>query len=235
MIFIRRMTIRILQLALVLIFFSGCTNSKKDNDMKSINIIALMQPKEGKANELRDSLLALVKPTHSEEGCITYSVYEEENGSLFLHEVWRSQEDLDKHLKKAYLIHFVSKIDSLLDGKNDAHFGKLISNSPDLKSNTSTPKTVYIASIKRPKEGKANELRNSLLALVKPTLSEEGCLAYDIYEENDGTLFMYEAWRSQEDLDKHLQQPYLKDFKSKSEDLIESNTIRFGKLISSKK
>ena len=218
------------------LFFLGCNNKEQNSEITTVNIIALMKPKEGKADELKKSLLALVKPTHSEEGCIAYSVYEEQNGSLFLHEVWRSQTDLDKHLKKEYLVGFVNKMDSLLDGKNNAYFGNLISNSKVSRpSSQGESAAVYIVSIKQARESKSKELRNSLLSLVRSTLSEHGCLTYDIYEDDNGTFFMYEAWRSQEDLDRHLQQPYLKEFKNKSSDFLESNIVRFGKLISKTK
>ncbi|MDQ0205202.1 hypothetical protein [Pectinatus haikarae] len=67
-----------------------------------------------------------------------------------------------------------------LDGKNDAHFGKLISVSSEAKDNaqnienTATTTTVNIISIERPKSGKTDELRNSFLSLVKPTRKEAG-------------------------------------------------------------
>ena len=69
--------------AVVLLFStSGCMTNTRKND-KTINIMALMHSKEGKTEELRNALLSLVEPTHSEEGCILYNIYEE-NGSFFL-------------------------------------------------------------------------------------------------------------------------------------------------------
>lgn len=204
----------------------------------TVNIGAIMRPKEGKADELRNSLLSLVKPTREEAGSLIYNVYEAKDGTFLLYEVWRSQEDLEKHFQKPYLKDFVSKADSLLEGKNDAHFGKLISPSTDSNGhaqhiqNTATTSTVNIISIKRPKSGKADELRNSLLSLVKPTREEAGSITYNIYEEKDGSLFLYEVWRSQEDLEKHFQKSYIKDFRSKANSLADRNEVYFGKLIS---
>lgn len=206
-------------------------------DTATVNIGAIMHPKEGKAAELRSSLLSLVQPTREEAGCIIYNVYETKDGSFLLYEVWRSQEDLEKHFQKPYLKDFVNKIDDLLEGKNDAHFGKLISASTDSKvnaqtvQNTATTTTINIISIKRPKSGKADELRNSLLSLVKPTREEAGSITYNIYEEKDGSLFLYEVWRSQEDLEKHFQKSYIKDFRSKANSLTDRNEVYFGELI----
>lgn len=221
--------------AVVLLFStSGCMTNKQKND-KPINIMALMHPKEGKTEELRNALLSLVEPTHSESGCILYNIYEEEDCSFFLYEIWRSQANLDEHLQKPYLIDFLSKTDSLLEGANDAHFGKAIMTSKENGEkviNSADTSAIYICSVKYAKEGKTEELRKALLSLVKPTHREEGCIAYDIYEEKDGTLFMYEAWRSREDFENHLRQPYLIDFIDKSDSLVEKNIVRFGKLIS---
>ena len=56
--------------------------------------------------------------------------------------------------------------------------------------------------IKKPKDGKANELREALLSLVKPTKEEAGYISYNIYEENDGSLFLYESMAFAERLGK---------------------------------
>lgn len=63
-----------------------------------------------------------------------------------------------------------------------------------------------------PKEDKAAALKELLLALVEPTRKEEGIVQYDIYEEDNGTLFMYEVWRSKEDFERHLETPHMKQF-----------------------
>jgi quinol monooxygenase YgiN len=205
---------------------SGCKmeDSKKN---ETVNIIALMRPKEGKAEDLYQALTALVKPTRAEDGCIRYTVYEEKNGSLFLYEIWRSQKDLEKHLKKSYIQNFIIKSTALVKGRNDAHFGKQFSKlkNPDHKPEP----TIFIVSVKKPKREKAEDLYNALLAIEGQTKKEEGCIEYNLYNEVDGSIFMYEAWRSQEDLDKHLRTPYLEEYKKNAQDLIENEIVRFGK------
>ncbi len=204
----------------------------------TVNICAVMFPQKGKAEELRSALLSLVKPTRTEEGHITYDVYQEKNGGFFLHEVWRSQADLERHFKKPYIQDFVKKSATLLEGANDAHFGKLVaatSKAAGTAIDAKAASTVHICSIKRPRKGKEVALREALSALVKPTNAEEGNLTYNIYEEADGSLFLYEAWRSQADLDNHFAKPYIKDFQTKVGDLAERNQVFFGKVISEAK
>ncbi|MBC9912990.1 antibiotic biosynthesis monooxygenase [Chitinophaga varians] len=73
-----------------------------------------------------------------------------------------------------------------------------------------TTATVSLYGFLRPKKEHAATLRRELLALVAPTRAEAGNLVYNIHEEKDGAIFIYEVWRSQADLDKHMQQPHLK-------------------------
>lgn len=63
-------------------------------------------------------------------------------------------------------------------------------------------------------EGFADALEERLLALVPPTRSEQGALAYHIHRDrSDPHLFhFYEAWQSRDDLMAHLQQPYIQAF-----------------------
>lgn len=218
-------------------FFIGAEGSAHAaQPSATVNIGAVMRPKDGKAAELRATLLSLVGPTHEESGCVIYNVYEGTDGSFFLYEVWRSHTDFEAHIQKPYIQDFINRTGDLLEGANDAHFGKLISGpvdaNGDVHQNRATPNTVNIISIKKPREGKTAELREALLSLVKRTREEAGHISYNIYEESDGSLFLYEVWRSQEDWEKHFRQPYIKDFRSKADDLAERNEVYFGKLIS---
>lgn len=46
------------------------------------------------------------------------------------------------------------------------------------------------------------------------TLQEEGCLAYEAYHDrkDPGTVFLFERWRSQADLDAHFAMPHMAEF-----------------------
>lgn len=59
--------------------------------------------------------------------------------------------------------------------------------------------------------GKADVVRDALVALVPPTLEEEGCLSYALSESavQPGTFVTVERWRSQADADAHLGTPHV--------------------------
>ncbi|SRR5690606_9899887 len=105
--------------------------NKKIDTTKIISLYGFLRPKKGYEDELRKSLLSLVQPTRSEEENLVFNVHEEKDGSFFLYEVWRSQEDLDKHWQKDYLKDFMNKVENLIDSKIEGYSGKLISGLPE--------------------------------------------------------------------------------------------------------
>lgn len=64
------------------------------------------------------------------------------------------------------------------------------------------------------KPEKVEELVALLNSFVEPTRAEAGCFEYHCQAEvdNPNKFAMYEVWRSPEDFDKHLSEPYLADF-----------------------
>ncbi|WP_444918774.1 putative quinol monooxygenase [Microbulbifer sp. JMSA003] len=52
------------------------------------------------------------------------------------------------------------------------------------------------------------QAKQAILSIVANTLEEEGCLQFSVHEDGEN-LFLYEEWRSQEDLDKHYTMPYI--------------------------
>ncbi|KAB2960438.1 MAG: antibiotic biosynthesis monooxygenase [Candidatus Methylomirabilis oxygeniifera] len=60
--------------------------------------------------------------------------------------------------------------------------------------------------------GKVEELRAVLQGLVEPTRREQGCVTYELLQnKTDPTDFTFvEEWRSEADLDAHLQSPHLR-------------------------
>ena len=85
-----------------------------------------------------------------------------------------------------------------------------------------TNKRVTVFARMKAKDGIAENVRQELMSLVPQTRSEEGCINYDLHQSVDEkTLFMfYENWRSKEDLDKHLEMPYLKSFLEKADKIL---------------
>ncbi|MFG6459796.1 putative quinol monooxygenase [Roseateles sp. BYS96W] len=198
----------------------------------SVNVCALMRPLPGKSEELRQTLLALVEPTSKEAGHLFYQVYGTKDGGLFLLEAWRSQEDLDRHIQQPAVQEFIRKIPSLVDGSNEAHFGRMVSpKGQPSKHDASAPGVVNICSIKKPRSGKEAELRQALLSLVEPTRREEGLIYYNVFEEADGSIFLTEAWRNREALEEHFRTPYVRAFRDKVDSLAERNEVHFGELL----
>jgi quinol monooxygenase YgiN len=72
------------------------------------------------------------------------------------------------------------------------------------------------------KAGMEEKVTGKLLSLVTPTRSEAGCINYNLHQsEDDKCLFVfYENWASKEDLDKHLEMPYLKAWREEAKDLL---------------
>ena len=62
--------------------------------------------------------------------------------------------------------------------------------------------------------GQEEKLSSQLRALVAPTRSEAGCLAYELHRDpqNPGKFMFYERFRSQAALDEHLASPHFKNF-----------------------
>ncbi len=81
--------------------------------------------------------------------------------------------------------------------------------------------TVTVVAMIKAKPGMEETVKAELLSLIEPTRSEAGCITYVCHQlTDDPSRFMfYENWRSKEDLDKHLQTPYLQGLVAKAEEM----------------
>ena len=59
--------------------------------------------------------------------------------------------------------------------------------------------------------GRGDEVLAAFEACLTQTHQEEGCLTYALHRDNDNPdhLVLVERWRSQADLDEHMQKPYV--------------------------
>lgn len=82
----------------------------------AVTVIATIKAKPGKEAATQKALLALIKPTRAEAGCINYDLHQlSDDPKVFVfHENWKSKEDLDEHLAKPHLVEFLGKVDDLL-------------------------------------------------------------------------------------------------------------------------
>ena len=82
--------------------------------------MASFHPKKDKANEVKEIILSMIKPTRSEEGNELYNFYEEKNKddkiiSFHLFEIYKNSAALDFHRETAHYKDYRSKIDGLLE------------------------------------------------------------------------------------------------------------------------
>jgi quinol monooxygenase YgiN len=76
-------------------------------------------------------LLGLVEPSRKHAGSLQYHLHEQDDGRFFLYEVWRSQEDLDRHNETALLRGFMKEFPEHADGAPEAYSGRLLSQAGD--------------------------------------------------------------------------------------------------------
>lgn len=94
-----------------------------------VTVVARLKAKPGLEDEVHKTLMALVGPTRTEEGCINYDLHQaQEDSSQFLfHENWASREALDRHLAKPYLQDLMARADQLFAEPIDVMFWTEIS------------------------------------------------------------------------------------------------------------
>ena len=88
--------------------------------MSKIIVLASFHPKKDKANEVKEIILSMIKPTRSEEGNELYNFYEEKNKnnkiiSFHLFEIYKNSAALDFHRETTHYKDYRSKIDDLLE------------------------------------------------------------------------------------------------------------------------
>ena len=82
-------------------------------------------------------------------------------------------------------------------------------------------KKVTVLARFKAKTGMEEQLKRAIMACVEPTRAEVGCINYDLHQLSGDkrTLLLYENWRSKDDLDEHLEMPYLEELKEKAAEL----------------
>ncbi|WP_295700894.1 putative quinol monooxygenase [Lapillicoccus sp.] len=88
-----------------------------DENRELLTVVAYMRAAEGKTEELRAALEALIEPTSREEGYVNYDLHQGvEDPSFFtFYENWLSGEHLDAHLATPHLVEFADRAGDLLD------------------------------------------------------------------------------------------------------------------------
>ncbi|MBI4776988.1 MAG: antibiotic biosynthesis monooxygenase [Deltaproteobacteria bacterium] len=94
-----------------------------------ITIVAMLEAKPGKEEELNKALLELIKPTRKEAGCINYDLHRSEDDpkKFFFYENWTGKSALDEHMASPHLTGFVKRAKELLAKPLDVKFYKMVS------------------------------------------------------------------------------------------------------------
>lgn len=70
-------------------------------------------------------------------------------------------------------------------------------------------------------------VKSELEKLIAPTLAEEGCLQYDLHQDNENPahFLFFENWESRELWLVHMEQPHLKVYLAATEGAVENFTL----------
>ena len=77
------------------------------------------------------------------------------------------------------------------------------------------------------KADKVELVKAELQKLIQPTLAEQGCINYDLHQDNDNPahFMFFENWQSRELWRKHMDSKHLADYLVAVEGAIESFTV----------
>ncbi len=77
------------------------------------------------------------------------------------------------------------------------------------------------------KEAQIELVKSELLKLIPITRAEEGCISYDLHQDNeDHNLFLFhESWESRELWQKHMNNDHLEEFKKATEGAVQDLTL----------
>ena len=77
------------------------------------------------------------------------------------------------------------------------------------------------------KKDSVEELKRELLKMVEPTRREDGCMEYNLHQDNENpaVFFFYENWKSEEALEQQIAMPHFQGFVAATGSLTEEMVI----------
>ena len=87
-------------------------------------------------------------------------------------------------------------------------------------------KLTIVANIKA-KTDKTELVKAELLKLVELSRADEGCINYDLHQDNKHSahFLVYENWQSPEALQQHIETQHFKDFMAATEDAVDTFSV----------
>jgi quinol monooxygenase YgiN len=85
--------------------------------MSTIAIVAVLTARKGHEQQLREVLLAVVPPSRTEEGCLSYVLHESpENPNQFVfYEAWKDEPALQEHLASSHYNNYRQAAEALVE------------------------------------------------------------------------------------------------------------------------
>lgn len=77
------------------------------------------------------------------------------------------------------------------------------------------------------KPGQIELVKSELIKLIAPTLAEEGCINYDLHQDNENPahFVFYENWESRELWQVHIEAPHIKAYQAATDGAVEGFTL----------
>lgn len=81
--------------------------------------------------------------------------------------------------------------------------------------------TVRVVAHLTAKQDKIEETRTALTAVIEPTRAEDGCILYELMQNNDDPtdFTFFEEWSSDAALDAHLRSDHIRALQSQADEL----------------
>lgn len=77
------------------------------------------------------------------------------------------------------------------------------------------------------KEDKVELVKNALIKLIEPTRAEQGCINYDLHQDNENPahFMFFENWSSRELWQQHMNNQHLADYLEETEGAVDTFTV----------
>lgn len=94
-------------------------------------------------------------------------------------------------------------------------------------------KLTIVAKIEAKKD-QVDLIKSELIKLIEPTRSEEGCIQYDLHQDNENPeiFLFYENWESRELWQNHMNNDHLAAYMKATEGAVESFVVHEMSMIS---
>lgn len=179
--------------------------------MADIIVVTRFQTQAGKEEELYRAARPFLAETRKESGCIAYDVYQNLGDKTFgiFHEIWQDWNAVDSHIHSRHFGSFMATANRILVNLNRQGDNPFEVNTARVFDPADPPTTaiVLVATRMKAAPGKADRVAADTQAtIIGPSNSEEGCLGYDLYQNNtDSDLFMlYEQWKGFKAIQDHM-------------------------------